>query len=181
MKAEISTWIWILGTTVMGMMIFTIGMTIAGSHIKDTQRYMAIQEFSNFLSKTKMVCQGGVENIYPHKATFPQDIKAIYSSEIKGPPPDKVSVYIRQENRSLGKYMCIQFFGSEPSCEPPESLPCKINMSYLGTPSLKEDLFSKINQILEKNEGYTYKLTIKKTAIDTVTIMSEQMISLNDE
>ena len=177
MKAEISTWIWILGATVMGMMIFTIGMTIGGSHIKDTQRYMAIQEFSNLLSKTKIVCQGGIENIYPHKATFPQDIKAIYSSEIKGPPPDKVSVFIRQGNRSIGNHLCIQFFGDEPACE---EIYCKINMSYLGTPSLKEDLFSKINQILEKNEGYTYKLTIKKTARDTITIMSEQMMVTKD-
>ncbi len=178
MKAEISVWIWILGLTVTGIMVFTIGMSQVGGTLKDTQRYMAVEEFSELLSKAGMVCQGGVENIYPHKCHFPDNIKAIYSSEIKGPPPDKVSVMIRKKKRSLGKYLCIQFYGDEPHCE---ELHCRINMTYLGTPSLEEDLFSRVNQIIGDDVTHSYEMVIVKTERDIVTITSEKVISLKED
>lgn len=178
MKAEIATWIWILGLTTMGMMVFAIGMSIGGNQLSDTQRYMAVQEFSELVAKTRMVCQGGLENIYPHKCSFPDDIKAIYSSDVSGPPPDKVSVMISQETRSEGKFLCIQFYGDEPHCE---ELRCDVNMSYLGTPSLEQNLFSRVNQIIGEDVVHAYEMVIVKSGEDVVSINSEKIISLKED
>ncbi|MFH1127341.1 MAG: hypothetical protein V1718_04500, partial [archaeon] len=142
MKAEVSTWMWILGLTIMGMLIFAIGMSLGGNQMKNTNRQMAVQEYTEFLSKTKMVCKGGIHNSDALTSKFPDNIKAIYSSDIKGPPPDKVSSMIADGKRSFGKFLCIQFYNEGPQCE---KLECNINMTYMGTPSLREDLFSRVN------------------------------------
>ena len=178
MKAEIATWIWIIGMTTIGMMVFAMGMSIGGNQLSDTQRYMAVQEFSGLVAKTKMVCQGDLENIYPYKCTFPDEIRAIYSSDVSGPPPDKVSVMISKETRSKGKFLCIQFYGDEPHCE---EFNCDINMSYLGTPSLEQDLFSRVNQIIGGNVVHRYDLVIEKTGTDEVMIISEKIISIKED
>ena len=174
MKAEISVWIWILGCTVVGILIFTMGLNLSYGQLKQQQKFAAAKEFSGIYSKVNWVCQGGVENVYPHEAHLPNNIKAVYSSKVARPPPEKVSVLITNKEMNVGKYLCIMYFDEER--EYCEELYCDLNMTYIGTPSLKQDLISRINAIIGGDVTNTFDMVIEKKETDLIELKAEKVL-----
>jgi len=164
-------WIWIVASTVLGLILFSMGITMILNQMKTSERQSIISQYSFFFSKVTAVCMtGGIGETYRSFELFiPESTRAIYmANQSDELPPPQVSVYISKQRSAVGNYFCLKFFDENiPRCE---KISCSVNMTYMGSPSLKSDLFSMISKVISGTPIYKYKTVINKTADKFVTI-----------
>ena len=113
--------------------------------------------------------------MYHYNISVTEPVRAIYAANMSDDfPPDKVSVLISDKKSAIGKYFCMMFFDDTlPRCE---DVGCNIDMTYIGTPSLKNDLFSMISRLSGSSPVYVYKIDINKTDYKLVKVQATPII-----
>lgn len=176
MKGSVSTWIWILGSVVAGIMVFTATTAIATNQWQLMGKTKGVREFERLLTKTENVCSEDVGTRDQLRLELPKSVRAIYATRTEGEPPEIVSQLIEDESQSGGQYLCLQGFNKDPVCRP---LNCKLNATYLGQPSLKLDLMSRVQRLFSQPENH-YFLNIIKTERKRVKVIGGRLLQEQD-
>jgi len=166
----IAVWIWIVASVALGMIVFVTGITVMIKSFDANNRQSIISQYSYLFSKVKTMCFiEGIGGLYHYEILVPESIRAIYmANQSDELPPSQVSVLISKQSSAVGNYFCIKFFDENiPRCE---KIACSIKMTYIGSPSMKSDLFSMISKVISGTPIYKYRLTINKTDEKFVTI-----------
>jgi hypothetical protein len=138
-----------------------------------TEKQNAIQQISALYDKIQRTCLvGGKGETYYYTIILPEYVRAVYVAEYEEEPPDKVSVFISEKRVANGTYFCYQFFNELPKCK---KIECNTTMSYVGAPSLKEDLFSIIAKLFGSRPRYEYKILINKTDYHNVIAVTDTL------
>jgi len=159
-----------------GIVVLTIGAKLIVGQSKAQQKHDILNQADVLYRKMNDVCsKGGVGELYSLEIGIPQITKAVYvCNETDEYPPDKISEYISKGRSAIGSRLCLQFFDDNiPKCL---NLPCKSNMTYIGTPSLKTDLPGTIAKILGTTPVYKYRVVINKSDDMFLTVKATQII-----
>ena len=141
-----------------------------------SQKQSVIGALSDLHGKLKTTClSGGIGQLYHYKIELPDIVRAVYvTNESEELPPDKVSVLISNRNFTVGNYFCFQFFDENvPRCQ---DIGCQTKFTYIGSPSLKNDLATLIARLKGDEPVYKYYVFINKTDEDFLTTKGIQMI-----
>lgn len=181
MKGDVSGWIWIIGGILIGIAIMVFGLTLAANMFRTQDENAVIAQFEDLANRMSTVCNGGQGNADFKQLVIPDIGVAIYASGIYADPPLKVSDLVSAGAESSGNYVCLKFLDKDrPACK---QLECPANLTYMGSPALREDLTRTLSKLtggqplyrftvnIEKDKGAVYALTRgrPKTA-DTCTI-----------
>jgi hypothetical protein len=176
----IAAWIWIVGSLILGLMIFIMGSTLFFNQLEIRLKQSAIDNFYDLTYKIKRTCiEGGLGEVYHYKTfAVPETVKAVYSTnDSEQMPPDKVSLYISDGRSASGKYFCISHFGDDlPICQ---AVDCSLDVTYMGSPSAKPSIFSMVARLVSEGSVYkTYKyyILINKTNTSVVTAKAMPLV-----
>lgn len=160
-KGEVSLWIWIVGGLIIGASVIIFATTMATGFFKSYQENTMRERFLNLANRAESICSGGEGNLDYFEFPLSEVVRTVYPAKNRFErPPDKVSELISDKEQGTGTFICISFFEKqEPSCK---EVSCPVVMDYIGTPSLKEDLFSLLAKIRGEYPVYTYNLDIEK-------------------
>ena len=65
----ISGWILVMGSFILGVLLFTVGASILAGHIEMSEKHITISAISDLFTKLKRVCySGGTGEIYNYKS-----------------------------------------------------------------------------------------------------------------
>jgi pectate lyase len=157
----VANWIMVIGGVIMGIIIFTISISLLINHIKTMKRQTVLGELQDLHDQLTTVCKMGLG----HKKTFylvlPDTVRAVYvANRSYEPPPDRVSVYISDKVSAVGNHTCIQFFDDNiPICQ---YIGCDTQLTYMGSPSLKSSLQVLLAQLKGEYPVYEYTVEIEK-------------------
>jgi len=176
----IAAWIWIIGSLILGMMVFVMGSTIFFGQLEARLKQSATDNFYDLTYKIKRTCtEGGLGEVYHYKTfAVPEIVKAVYSAnESEQMPPDKVSLYISDGRSASGKYFCINYFGDDlPICQ---AVDCSIDATYMGMPSAKPSIFGMVARLMSEGsiyKTYKYYVLINKTNTSFVAVKATPII-----
>jgi hypothetical protein len=162
MKGDISTWIWVVGGLIIGVSVILFATTMASGFFKSYQENAMREKFLNLADRINAICSGGEGNTDYFKFVVSDVVRAVYPAKNQFErPPDKVSELITNRETGEGNHICFSLFEKqEPSCRETN---CPLEMEYIGTPSLKEDLFTLLAKIRGEYPVYTYNLVLEKS------------------
>jgi len=176
----IAVWIWLIGSLVLGLMIFVMGSTLFYNQLEVRLKQTATENFDDLSSKIMRTCtEGGLGEVYYYRNfAVPEIIKAVYSAnDADQMPPDKVSLYITDGRSGTGNYYCVSYFGDDmPRCKP---MSCSIEATYMGTPSDKPSIFGIVTRLASEMtiyKTYNYDILINKTNSSVVTVTATPRI-----
>jgi len=176
----IAVWIWIIGSLILGLMVFVMGSTLFFNQLEIRLKQSATDNFDDLSSKILRTCiEGGFGEVYHYKNfPVPEIIRAVYSAnDSEQMPPDKVALYISNSRSGTGNYFCINYFGDDlPRCKP---MSCYIDATYMGTPSAKPNIFSIVTRLVSEGsiyKTYNYYVLINKTNTSTVTVTATPLV-----
>jgi len=175
MKA-IAAWIWIIASIVLGILVLAFGSILLSNQFTLTQKQLAINQFQNFYVKMQTICtEGGIAESYYYKIVIPENIRAVYASNVSDAlPPDKVSDFITKSKSAIGNYVCLQFFDENlPRCG---KLGCYTNFTYIGAPSLQPTLPSLVARLTGQTPTYNFLVLINKTDYSFLRVNATQTI-----
>ncbi|MEM7827046.1 MAG: hypothetical protein QXQ40_02370, partial [Candidatus Aenigmatarchaeota archaeon] len=176
MKA-IATWIIVIGSILLGISIFFAGVHLIATNLKISEKQGVTQQALGLYEKIQRTCiSGGIGETYYYNISLPDVVRAVYIANAEEEPPDKVSVLISEKSIGTGNYFCLQFFDELPRCK---KIDCQVNMTYIGSPSLKEDLFSLLAKIAGERPVYNYTIIINKTGYHSVLAVTKLPPQLN--
>lgn len=178
MKSSAATWLWIIGGLMIGIAVIGFAVSIFGGMMRSYQENDVIEQVYQLGNRAESVCQGGFGNLDFMKIELPDFVRAVYPARSgHQKPPDRVAQFITDKEAGSGKYICLSFFGKpEPRCR---EISCSINMSYIGSPSLKDDLFSVLSKISGDYPTYKFSLSIEK-GMDVVYILRERRVEVKE-
>jgi len=172
----IAAWIWIVGMTMLGLIVFTVGSTIFLNAAEIQEKNAMLEKFADLSSKIKVVCtEGGIGEVYhypyPNQAmSVTYSVRAIYvTNDSEEVAPDKVSVYIARNQTSTGRYFCLQFF-DESDAGKCSGAVCTVKMNYMGSPAKASFLSNLVGRISGSTPSYKYKIMITKPNKDFVLV-----------
>ena len=156
----------------MGFIVFFAGVYITIQTIKVNEKQAALDQINTLYEKIQRTClTGGLGETYYIKISLPESIRAVYIANYEDEePPDKVSVLISNKAFASGNYFCYQFFNEPVNCR---KIDCLVNMTYMGAPSMKEDLLSLLGKITGQRPTYNYSLVINKTGFYNLTVLRQ--------
>jgi hypothetical protein len=174
-----ASWIWVIGSVIFGLIIFYAGYTLIGSMMKTGADEMLQSELSDLHAALRRSCVSeGAGSRTTHEISIPERVKAVYIAKSnRSPPPDKVSTLISDRETSAGNYLCYQLMSGESNL--PKrcwELPCEINMTYVGTPTLKVTLATRLAYLMGERNIFSYRYTITKTGEKKVIALAEPVI-----
>jgi len=168
----VANWIIVIGSVIIGMTIFVIGISLFVKQIRTTQRQIILEEIQDFHDKLESTCDMGKGSRYYYNLVIPDNVRAVYAAENDHEsPPDKVSVLISDFEASVGDYLCIQFFDDNlPICQ---ELSCLTNFTYIGSPSLKSNLQTLLARLRSDYPVFEYSVEIEKSDEYFLNVISE--------
>lgn len=172
----VSAWIFIIASIVFGIIIFTASASIIAKQIENANRQTIADNIADLYNTLKMVCiNEGVGSQSYYEIDLPENVRAVYVSKSEyAEPPDKVSVLISNKESSVGNYFCYQLWDENlPKCR---KLLCNLNFTYIGSPSLKNDLPTLISRIVGGTPVYKYRLRIRKLKDWFLIVEAKQII-----
>ena len=177
MMKGVATWVLIVGNIIFGIVIFLAGSNMIVEQVENTGRQLTVDNIAYLHDKLKLTCinEGvGAQKFY--EITLPENVRVIYVSKSEySEPPDKVSVLISNKESEVGNYFCYQLWDENlPKCR---KLLCELNFTYIGTPSLKNDLPTLIARLLSENPTYKYNLHVRKVKAWSLVVEAEQVIN----
>jgi len=172
----VASWIMVVGSVMLGIIIFSLGSGLIMKHIKLAEKQGIIEQTIELHQKLKRICiSGGLYELYSYEMNIPDSVKAVYvANDSHDLPPDMVSVLISKGNSSTGNHVCIQFFDEDlPKCL---EIGCNISLTYMGSPSMQKDLPTLIARLIGSPPVYEYRILINKTDEHLVTAKAVRKI-----
>ncbi|MBN2094657.1 MAG: hypothetical protein JW727_01285 [Candidatus Aenigmarchaeota archaeon] len=174
-----ASWIWVVGSVLFGLMIFFAGYVLISGQIQSVSDRLILDEVTNLQNSLRSMCVSKGTGAYEiYDISLPENIKAVYVAKADMiPAPDKVSVMISENKSAIGNFFCYQLAYTDTNLPKKcwESR-CDLNFTYIGTPSMKTTLSSRIARIMGSNPTYNYRLSINKTGEHSVLVTAETLI-----
>ena len=158
----LANWIMVIGWVVIGITLFAIGISLITRQIRTAQRQTILEEMQDFHNQLVSVCNMGLGNKKSYNLALPDNVRAVYVAKNDHElPPDKVSEMITNQNTDVGNYICIQFFDDNlPICQ---DVGCDVDLTYMGSPSMKSTLQTLIAQLKGNYPIYEYTVEMEKS------------------
>ena len=172
----IANWIFVIGSVILGLSIFFIGTDLLINQFRLEQKQTVMEEMQDFSNKLKVACNtGGKYQKYYYNIILPDNVRSVYvANKSYELPPDKVSVLISEQKTAIGNHTCIQFFNDDlPICE---NIGCRMNFTYIGSPSLKTTLQTLIAKLSGDEVNYKFRIAIEKTDEYFLTVLSKPIV-----
>lgn len=167
-------WVYVFGGIIIAVISLTIGYTLLSHVIDFSQKEDVLNhQFLELCSDVNTVCLQEVGNHLTGGFSFPFQVRVVYATDNVTDTLHKVVDEIKNQVLSSGNNICLQFKDEQilRCCpEPPEKLPCRMDMPHLGVLPENEDIFVAVNKILGRGPRRDYELSINKTTGDEVTI-----------
>ncbi len=176
LKGDVANWIWVMGGIVIGVIVMMFAASIASDSWKEQQKRDMVASYNRLADKVESVCGSGLGAYETVEVRLTGAVRAIYPAKsLSEKPPDKVAKFISENKMQEGTHICMQLY-ERPDvwCK---KLGCPINMTYIGTPSLREDIFTVLAR-LKGDTGplYDFFIQIEKKANDVVEVKGRQFI-----
>jgi len=157
----LANWIMIVGSVIIGLVLFSIGASLFISQIRAVQRQGVLEQIQYFHDQLISACNMGLGNKRSYSLNLPDNLRAVYAANnTYDPPPDKVSELITDQKAAVGNHTCIQFFDDNlPICQ---YIGCYANMTYMGSPSMKSTLQTLLARLKGSPPNYEYVVDIEK-------------------
>jgi len=161
LKGDVSMWIWVVGGLIIGASVILFATTMATGFFKSYQENAMREKYLTLAARIDAVCAGGEGNMDYFNVALSDVVRAIYPAKnLFERPPDKVSEMISDREAGSGSFLCLSYFGkNEPSCK---AVKCPLEMDYIGTPSMRDDLFTLLAKIRGEYPIYTYSMVLEK-------------------
>ncbi len=155
MKKSISTWIWVIGSFIVAMLLLGIATNIIGNVAMENHKRKAMDEFYKMVGIINSLCDSNEGQSYEAIFKFPDIVEKIYSS--------RSSTY-RGDNITYGNHLCINYTRLE--CV---KLDCLTKFYVVRK---KEGLMSIVDRIFGNRNYYEYQIRFVRTS-DGVDVTSE--------
>jgi hypothetical protein len=155
MKKSISTWIWVIGSFVIAMLLLGIATNIIGNIAMENHKRKAMDEFYKMVGIINSLCDSNEGQSYEALFKFPDIVEKIYSS---------MSLDYKGDNITYGNYLCINYTKLE--CK---KLDCLTKFYVVRK---KEGLMSIVDKILGNRNYYEYKIRFERVE-EGVLILSQ--------
>jgi len=155
----ISQWVWIVGSIISAVIIFTIAinqMLLANRSIIEQR---SIDQFNEIASNLNNLCWEFAGRKAELTVNLGDMVEGIYAAET---PYDKyekeqlINNIILNKN-STGKYLCLKITDKRLNCKQFE---CNVSFPFIGYVPEKFSLSALINSLMGKGKIYTYLLTL---------------------
>lgn len=173
----VASWIWIAGSIVIATIIIVLSMSMMLSFQDRNQKIFSIEAYDNLVDRASIICSQSKGNIDYYRISLPDIVRAVYPANyINELPPDKVSINITNLDNGKGKYICLQFFDETTSrCS---NINCEVEMTYVGSPTLQNNLADILAKTTGKYPVYGYILMINKTETKKIRITAERELKI---
>ncbi|MGC9310432.1 MAG: hypothetical protein ACP5E4_01775 [Candidatus Aenigmatarchaeota archaeon] len=174
-----ASWIWVIGSILFGMIILYAGYSLMGRQVGVSSDSFLMAEISGLEAALERVCVSeGVGARDIRDISLPENVRAVYiSNSAQKPPPDSVSSMISGKDTAVGNYLCFQLTDYDENI--PKycwELSCRVNLTYIGTPTLKKTLASRLSELMGGKRIYRYRITLTKTGEETVRAAAEPVL-----
>ena len=152
---------------VAGIVIASIALVIAYNFIGRitdfSQRENSLSNFNTLFNNLENVCIQEYKNFVKMKFTVTPQVRVVYATVDTANPLPKVLDKIKNQERSYGSYVCLQFKDEldKLRCE---KISCDVDLPYMGSLAGYDDFWQAVNKILGRANVRTYDLVITKLA-----------------
>ena len=158
----ISQWIWIVGSIISAVIIFTIAinqMLLANRSIIEQR---SIDQFNEIASNLNNFCWEFAGRKGELTVNLGDMVEGIYAAETPNDKYEKEQLInnIILNKNSTGKYLCLKIEGKRFNCKQFE---CNVTFPFIGYVPEKFSLSALINSLMGKGKIYTYLITLWRT------------------
>ncbi len=151
-KGTVSTWVWIIGGILAGMIIFVIAYTQI-IHVSERVAYeKSLESITQLRHVINELCWEVTGNEREVEVFLTKEIGDVYVSD--------ESEEILSSGRSRGNYLCIRFSDGRRQCL---DLECDTSMPLISFKPESSSLITFVNKILHGESKTEYELSLKKT------------------
>ena len=158
----ISQWIWIVGSIISAVIIFTIAinqMLLANRSIIEQR---SIDQFNEIASNLNNFCWEFAGRKGELTVNLGDMVEGIYAAETPNDKYEKEQLInnIILDKNSTGKHLCLKIEGKRLDCKQFE---CNVTFPFIGYVPEKFSLSALINSLMGKGKIYTYLITLWRT------------------
>jgi len=156
MKKAVSTWIWVVGSFIIAMLLLGIATNVIGNMAMENHKRNVEDEFYKMIGIINSLCDSNEGQSYEANLKFPDIVDKIYSS--------RSSEYVEKEI-TYGNYLCINYTRLE--CK---KLDCLTKVYVIGK---KENLLGIVDKLTGNRNYYNYSVRFTRVS-SGVLITSEE-------
>jgi len=158
MKA-VSYWFWIVGSVLIGLLVFSLAVTQLTQTTQSVSEEKSIEEFNSLHSQINDLCWAFSGNTREFTLSLAENVEAVYASKEKHPSLSLEE--ISKIDISEGSYLCIQIKNKRTECL---KTYCNISMPSIVAKPATSSLQSLINKILGKPVVFEHKMFLNRTS-----------------
>jgi len=179
----ISEWIWIVGGTIIGIILFTMGTIIYQNTLRTSLEKRSLEEFSEVVTIINNLCWNYEGNVREYNLELGETVQGIYAADI---PHDKYESVQLTNNiiagqTSSGNNLCIQIQGKREQCE---KLDCQATFPFVGavpkefslSALIKGNVFNYFLQFGRQVNPIEVEVTLKVPSSTTTTLPSPTIL-----
>jgi hypothetical protein len=155
----ISQWIWIVGSIISAVIIFTIVFNQMLLSNRTVIEQRSINQFDEIVSNLKNMCWESVGRKAELTVNLGDMVEGIYAAESAHTEYEKEQLInnIILNKNSTGKYLCLKIEDKRLDCK---QFDCNVTFPFIGYVPEKFSLSALINSLVGKGKIYTYLLTL---------------------
>lgn len=157
----ISQWIWIVGSIIAAIIIFTMVYNQILLSSRAIVEQESIKQFSEITSNANDLCWETAGNKREFTLNLGDMVEGIYAAESAHIEYEKEQMInkIILNNNSIGNYLCLKITDKRLECE---EVGCNVSFPFIGYVPEKFSLTALIDSLKGKNKIYTYSLVLRR-------------------
>lgn len=159
----IGYWLWIAGSIIIALLIFSIGYKYISETYKKNTELESLESFERLVNLVNNLCWSFSGNKREYTLTVFETVQGIYASrsnKIKF-TENELLEKIKLKEISEGEYLCIQIKNKRIRCE---KIECNVSLPFLGFNKEEPNFGNIFNKLVGKGNKFEYKLNLEKTA-----------------
>jgi hypothetical protein len=155
----ISQWIWIVGSILSAVIVFTIVFNQMFLSNRTIIEQRSINQFDEIASNLKNMCWESVGRKAELTVNLGDMVEGVYAAETVHTEYEKeqlINKIILNKN-STGDYLCLKIADKRLSCQ---HFDCNVSFPFIGYVPEKFSLSALVNSLMGKGKIYTYLLTL---------------------
>lgn len=160
MKA-ISYWLWIVGSVILGLLIFAAGYKYLSATSEKNAELESIESFEGLVNTVNDLCWEVVGNKRIEKLVVYENVQGIYASNDKSKryTAEELLQKVEASEISEGEYLCIQIKNKRPMCK---ELECNASLPFLGYNEKNLGFQAIFNRLTGRGNKAEYNLELEK-------------------
>lgn len=157
----ISQWIWIVGSIISAVIIFTIVFNQMFLSSRTVIEQRSINQFDEIASKLSTMCWESVGRREELTINIGDMVEGIYAAGTIHDEYEKEQLInnIILNKNSTGDYLCLSIEGKRLDCK---QFDCNVSFPFIGYVPEKFSLSALVNSLMGKGKIYTHLLTLQR-------------------